>query len=140
MFRLLLSAKTGPRDLSVINPDVKSSTLPGGFLVVSVSALNLIEIARVDTEQGAARGGGFLGGNSSYNSLIVHLRNAETALLRQPPDTLQAIDQMEAFYIKIRNMRKAKKPEIGDSLYMTLYNDYALIMNSLGGNPKPASF
>ena len=134
-----LSAKTGPRDVSVINPDKKSSTLPGGFLVVSASALNLIEIARVDTEYGAKRGG-LLGGNSSYNSLLVHLRNAETALLRQPPDTLQAIDQMEAFYIKIRNMRKAKKPEIMDSLYMTLYNDYLLIMNSLGGNPKPAAF
>jgi len=93
----------------------------------------------VDAEQGA-KGGGFLEGNSSYNSLLVHLRNAETALLHQPPDTLQAIDQMEAFYIKIRNMRKAKKPEIMDSLYTTLYNDYALIMNSLGGNPKPASF
>jgi hypothetical protein len=134
-----LNAKTGPRDVSVINPDVKSSTLPGGFLVVSASALSLIEIARVDAEQGA-KGGGFLEGNSSYNSLLVHLRNAETALLHQPPDTLQAIDQMEAFYIKIRNMRKAKKPEIMDSLYTTLYNDYALIMNSLGGNPKPASF
>lgn len=137
---VVLSAKTGPRDVSVINTDAKSSILPGGFLVVSVSALNLIEIARVDMEQGAARGGGFLGGNSSYNSLIVHLRNAEAALLRQPPDTLQAIDQMEAFYIKIRNMRKAKKPEIEDSLYMTLYNDYALIMKSLGGTPKPGSF
>ena len=135
-----LSAKTGPRDVSVINPDVKSSTMPGGFLIVSASALNLIEIARVDTEQGAARGGGLPGGNSSYTSLLAHLRNAETALLCQPPDTLQAIDQMEAFYIKIRNMRKAKKPEIGDSLYMALYNDYAHIMESLGVTPKPASF
>jgi hypothetical protein len=38
-----MSAKTGPRDVSVINL-IQIIDLAGGFLVVSVSALNLIEI------------------------------------------------------------------------------------------------
>ena len=132
-----LSAETGPRDVSVTNPDAKSSALPGGILVVSASAFDLIEIAKVNVEQGAKLGG-FPGGNSSYKSLLAHLKNAQTALLRQPADTLEAVNQMDAFYIKLSNMCKAKNPEITNAMVSTLYSDYAAIMNSLGGNPKPS--
>jgi hypothetical protein len=70
--------------------------------------------------------------------LLSHLENAERALLRQPADLATAINQMDAFYIKIGNMAKGKKPEITSALYMTLYTDYAMVMGSLGGTVKPA--
>jgi hypothetical protein len=45
---------------------------------------------------------------------------------------------MDAFYIKIGNLAKGKKPEITPALYTTLYSDYAMVMGSLGGTVKPA--
>ena len=50
----------------------------------------------------------------------------------------QIRELVDAFYIKIGNMAKGKKPEITPALYMTLYNDYAMVMGSLGGTVKPA--
>ena len=54
------------------------------------------------------------------------------------PTCATAINQMDAFYIKIGNLAKGKKPEITPALYTTLYNDYAMVMGSLGGTVKPA--
>lgn len=141
-----LTAAPGGRDLTVVNPDNKSATLSGAFAVVSASALRLIDIARTDVTMGAGNGGflaasssnGKEGANSSYKSLLAHLDNAEKALLQQPPDAAIAINQMDAFYIKIGNLAKGKKPEITTALYTTLYNDYAMVMGNLGGTVKPA--
>jgi len=141
-----LTATPGGRDLTVLNPDGKSATLSGAFTVMSASVLMLIDIARTDVNMGAGNGGlltannsnGNDGANSSYKSLLAHLDNAEKALLQQPPDAATAINQMDAFYIKIGNLAKGKKPEITAALYTTLYNDYAMVMGSLGGTVKPA--
>ncbi|MCI0621414.1 MAG: hypothetical protein L0387_07055 [Acidobacteria bacterium] len=132
-----LNAAPGGRNLTVTNPDGQSATLMGAFTVMSASALMLIEITRTDVNMGVG-GGGFLSGSSSYKSLLAHLDNAEKALLQQPADLATAINQMDAFYIKIGNLAKGKKPEITQALYTTLYNDYAAVMNSLGGTVKPA--
>jgi hypothetical protein len=96
----------------------------------------LIEITRADVVAGAVNGG-FLAG-SSYNALLAHLENAQNALSQQPADLATAINEMDAFYIKIGNMAKGNKPEITPAFYTTLYNDYALVMASLGGTVKPA--
>jgi BNR repeat-like domain len=138
-----LTATPGARDLTVTNPDGQSATLSGAFTVMSASALMLIEITRTDVNMGAGNGGLIAtsasdSSNSTYKSLLAHLGNAEEALLQQPVDLPTAINQMDAFYIKIGNMAKGKKPEITPALYMTLYNDYALVMGSLGGTVKPA--
>jgi hypothetical protein len=138
-----LTATPGGRDLTVTNPDRQSATLSGAFTVMSASALMLIEITRTDVNTGAGNGGLLAAStsdsaNSTYKSLLAHLGNAEKALLQQPADLPTAINQMDAFYIKIGNMAKGKKPEITLALYMTLYNDYALVMGSLGGTVKPA--
>lgn len=132
-----LTATPGGRDLTLINPEGQSATLTGAFTVMSASALMLIEITRADVTMGTSNGG-FLTGNSSYKSLLAHLENAERALLQQPADLATAINQTDAFYIKIGNMAKGKKPEITPALYTSLYNDYAMIMGSLGGTVKPA--
>jgi hypothetical protein len=134
---IALDAEPGARDLTVINPDGQSATLTGAFTVMSASALMLIDITRTDVNTGAGNGE-FLSGSSSYESLLAHLENAERALLRQPADLAAAINQMDAFYIKIRNMAKGNQPEITAALYNTLYNDYAAVMSSLGGTVKPA--
>jgi hypothetical protein len=137
-----LTATPGGRDLTVTNPDGQSATLSGAFTVMSASALMLIEITRTDVNMGAANGGLLASSsdssNSNFKSLLSHLENAERALLSQPADLATAINQMDAFYIKIGNMAKGKKPEITPALYTTLYNDYALVMGSLGGTVKPA--
>ena len=141
-----LTATPGGRDLTVVNPDGKSATLSGAFTVMSASVLMLIDIARTDVNMGAGNGGfltasssnGKDGANSSYKSLLAHLDNAEKALLQQPPNAATAINQMDAFYIKIGNLAKGKKPDITPALYTTLYNDYAMVMGSLGGTVKPA--
>jgi hypothetical protein len=136
-----LNATPGGRDLTVMNPDGQSATLSGAFTVMSASALMLIEMTRTDVNIGAGNGSLLASSsnssNSSYNSLLAHLATAEKALLRQPADLPTAINQMDAFYIKIGNMAKGKKPEI-TTLYMTLYNDYAMVMGSLGGTVKPS--
>ncbi len=136
-FTVSPNADLGPRDLSLINPDNKSTTLPASFTITSASALTLIEITRADILQGMDTWKPN-GSNSGYNSLLAHLDNAERALLQQPPDLARAVNQMDAFYIKIGNMCKGKKPELSASLYSTLYHDYTAIMNSLGATPKPA--
>jgi hypothetical protein len=137
-----LTATPGGRDLTVTNPDGQSSTLSGAFTVMSASALMLIEITRTDVNTGAGNGSVLASSsdssNSNFKSLLSHLENAERALLRQPADLATAINQMDAFYIKIGNMAKGKKPEITSALYMTLYTDYAMVMGSLGGTVKPA--
>ena len=138
-----LTAAPGGRDLTLTNPDGKAATLSGAFTVMSASALMLIEITRTDVNAGLGNGGLLAASsndssNSSYKSLLAHLENAEKALLRQPVDLPTAINQMDAFYIKIGNMAKGKKPEITTALYATLYSDYALLMGSLGGTVKPA--
>ena len=141
-----LTATPGGRHLTVTNPDGKSATLSGAFTVMSASVLMLIDIARTDVNMGAGNGGfltatssnGNDGANSSYKSLLAHLDNAEKALLQQPPDAATAVNQIDAFYIKIGNLAKGKKPEITPALYTTLYNDYAMVMGSLGGTVKPA--
>lgn len=138
-----LTATPGGRDLSLANPDGQSATLSGAFTVMSASALMLIEITRTDVNMGAGNGGLLASStnssdNSSYKSLLAHLENAEKALLQQPAALPTAINQMDAFYIKIGNMAKGKKPEITPALYTTLYNDYAMVMSSLGGTVKPA--
>lgn len=133
---IALTAAPGARNLTVTNPDGQSATLTGAFTVISASGSMLIEITRVDVNAGISSGG-FLNGSSAYNSLLAHLENAERALQQQPPDLAAAINQMDAFYIKIGNMAKGKKPEISSALYTTLYNDYAAVMASLGGTAKP---
>jgi len=132
-----LNAAPGGRNLKVVNPDGQSATLTGAFTVMSASALMLIEITRTDVKMGAGNGG-FLTGSNSCKSLLAHLENAEKALLQQPADLAAAINQMDAFYIKIGNLAKGKKPEITPALYSTLYNDYAMVVGSLGGTVKPA--
>jgi hypothetical protein len=108
---------------------------------MSASALMLIEITRTDVNVGAGNGALLASSSdsskSNFKSLLAHLENAERALLLQPADLATAINQMDAFYIKIGNMAKGKKPEITTALYMTLYNDYAMVMASLGGTVKP---
>jgi len=140
-----LAGAPGGRNLAVTNPDGQSAALTGAFTVMSASALMLIEITRTDVNIGVGSGGvltssngGFLTGNSSYKSLLAHLENAERALLQQPVDLAAAINQMDAFYIKIGNLAKGKKPDITPALHTTLYNDYAMVMGSLGGTVKPA--
>jgi hypothetical protein len=140
-----LTATPGGRDLTVTNPDGQSATLPGAFTVMSASTLMLIEMTRTDVNMGVGTVGVLAGssdsnnpGNSSYKSLLAHLENAENALLQQPADLATAINEMDAFYIKIGNLAKGKKPEITTALYTTLYNDYAMVMGSLGGTVKPA--
>ncbi len=142
---IALAAGPGGRNLTVTNPDGQSATLTGAFTVMSASALMLIEITRTDVNMGTGNGGfltssngAFLTGNNSYKSLLAHLGNAEKALLLQPADLAAAINQMDAFYIKIGNLAKGKKPEITPALYTTLYSDYAMVMGSLGGTVKPA--
>ena len=136
-----LTATPGGRDLKVTNPDGQSATLSGAFTVMSASALMLIEITRTDVNLGAGNGALLASSSdsskSNFKSLLAHLENAERALLLQPADLATAINQMDAFYIKIGNMAKGKKPEITTALYMTLYNDYAMVMASLGGTVKP---
>lgn len=134
---IALAAEPGGRNLTVTNPDGQSATLTGAFTVMSASALMLIEVTRADVNMGTGNGG-FLTGNNSYKSLLAHLDNAEKALLQQPPDAAIAVNQMDAFYIKIGNLAKGKNPEITPALYTTLYNDYAAVMASLGGTVKPA--
>ena len=134
---IALDAEPGARDLTVLNPDGQSATLTGAFTVMSPSALMLIDMTWTDVNTGVGNGE-FLTGSSSYASLLAHLENAEKALLRQPADLAAAINQMDAFYIKIRNMLKGNQPEITAALYNTLYNDYAAVMSSLGGTVKPA--
>jgi len=137
-----LTAAPGGRSLTLTNPDGQSATLNGAFTVMSASALMLIEITRTDVNMGLGNGGLLASSsessNSNFKSLLSHLENAEKALLRQPADLATAINQMDAFYVKIGNMSKGKKPEITPALYTTLYNDYALVMGSLGGTVKPA--
>lgn len=132
-----MDAPLGVRSLQVVNPDTQAATLPGAFTVMAVSTLSLIEMARVDLNQGMATGG-FMGGSSSYKSLLAHLDNAEAALMRQPPDHAAAVNQMDAFYVKIGNLSKGKKPELTPALYQTLYAGYTGIITSLGGTAKPA--
>jgi hypothetical protein len=142
---IALSAAPGGHHLTVTNPDGQSATLPGAFTVMSASTLMLIEMTRTDVNMGVGTVGVLAGssdsnnpGNSSYKSLLAHLENAENALLQQPADLATAINEMDAFYIKIGNLGKGKKPEITTELYTTLYNDYAMVMGSLGGTVKPA--
>jgi len=136
-----LTAAPGGRSLTLTNPDGQSATLNGAFTVMSASALMLIEITRTDVNVGAGNGALLASSSdsskSNFKSLLAHLENAERALLLQPADLATAINQMDAFYIKIGNMAKGKKPEITTALYMTLYNDYAMVMASLGGTVKP---
>jgi len=136
-----LTATPGGRDLKVTNPDGQSSTLSGAFTVMSASALMLIEITRIDVNLGAGNGALLVSSSdsskSNFKSLLAHLENAERALLLQPADLATAINQIDAFYIKIGNMAKGKILDITTSLYMTLYNDYAMVMASLGGTVKP---
>ena len=134
---IALTAAPGGRNLTVANPDGQSATLTGAFTVMSASASMLIEITRADVVAGAGNGG-FLAGSSSYNALLAHLENAQNALSQQPADLATAINEIDAFYIKISNMAKGNKPEITPAFYTTLYNDYALVMASLGGTVKPA--
>jgi hypothetical protein len=131
-----LTSNPGGRDLTVLNPDGQSATMSGAFTVMSASSLMLIEITRTDVNTGSSNGG-FLTGNSSYKSLLAHLENAERALLQQPPALATATNQIDAFYVKIGNMKKGKNPEISLAFYLTLYNDYAALMASLGGTVKP---
>jgi len=137
-----LNAAPGGRNLTVSNPDGQSATLNGAFTVMSASALMLIEITRADVNMGIGNGGLLASSsdssNSSYKSLLAHLENAERALLHQPADLATAINQMDAFYIKIGNLAKGNKPEITQAFYATLYADYAAVMDSLGGTVKPA--
>jgi hypothetical protein len=130
-----VDAPLGSRDVTVTNLDGQSSVLPGAFAVMSASALNLIEIARVDVTQ-CVDSGQFLTDNNSFKSLLAHLSDAEAALLGQPPALATAIDQMDAFYVKIGNMAKGDKPYISNAMYQTLYEDYRDIMISLGEPPK----
>jgi hypothetical protein len=141
-FSVALTAAPGGRNLTVTNPDGQSATMTGAFTVMSASALMLIEVTRADVNM-AVGNGEFLAANSnasnsSFKSLLAHLENAERALLQQPADLARAINQIDAFYIKIGNLAKGKKPEITPALYTTLYTDYAAVMNSLGGTVKPA--
>jgi hypothetical protein len=133
-----LNAPLGLRDLILTNPDSKTATLPGAFSVTSASALTLIEITRLDLNNGVTIGG-FFGDSQSYHSLLDRLENAETALLQQPPDLATAINEINIFYIKIQKMAEAKKPGLSPSLYATLYNDCAAILNSLGATPQAGS-
>jgi len=137
-----LAAVPGGRNLTLTNPDGQSATLNGAFTVMSASALMLIEITRADVNMGAGNGGLLASSsdssNSNLKSLLAHLENAERALLQQPADLATAINQMDAFYIKIGNLAKGKNPEITAAFYTTLYTDYAMVMGSLGGTVKPA--
>jgi hypothetical protein len=133
-----IHAPLGPRDLELINPDSQSTTLPGSLVVTSASALSLIEITRMDLNQGVLMGG-FLTGNQSYKSLLAHLSNAATALKLAIPDTLKATAEVDSFYIKSVNMAKGKKPDLSKELFQTLYDDYAELIASLGGVPKRAN-
>ncbi len=134
------TAATGPRDLTVTNSDGQTARMNGAFTVMTPSAFALIEMTRVDVGTGVGNGG-FLSDSSAWRSLLAHLENAERALGQPTPNLAAAISQIDAFYIKIVNLAKGKKPDITLHLYSSLYNDYAALMSSLGGSVKtPSSF
>lgn len=135
---VMMNAQMGAHDLKLTNPDSQSTMLPGTFVVTSASTLTLLEITRLDLNQGILTGG-FLAGNQSYKSLLAHLANAEAALKQSTPDIAKATAEIDSFYIKIVNMAKGKKPDLSKALFNTLYNDYAELITSLGGLAKPGN-